>query len=289
MILFIFALTFLMLAVIYYDVVSFTIPNWLWQVVLLLFVLVIFFDPHWRATMSTAEYILMGGLALLSLLPFAAQWLSEERMELIFEVIAGFMLLVLCGGLYHAFQGPEYQLLAAWMPEGYVLFGAERGGEVFSSFVCLVILLLLGVVIFMLGWVGGGDVKILAALALWTGAESSLDLVFGMGVLGGLLIIPLLMLRDIVDLHSVTVLEWKGSRIAAIVMVPYYNAINYARLLWRFITFPLRQLVQRRLPQDKLPPILQDGQPMAYGIPIAIAFLVLLFTDSVPYLPLDRL
>lgn len=110
-----------------------------------------------------------------------------------------------------------------------------------------------------------------------------------MGVLGGLLIIPLLMLRDIVDLHSVTVLEWKGSRIAAIVMVPYYNAINYARLLWRFITFPLRQLVQRRLPQDKLPPILQDGQPMAYGIPIAIAFLVLLFTDSVPYLPLDRL
>lgn len=289
MTLFFFALTFLMLAVIYYDTVSFTIPNWLWQAVLLLYVLLVGADPHWRASMSPAEYLLLGGLGVLSLLPFTTQLLTEEQMERVFEIISGLMLLVLAIGLYHAFEAPGYQWLSAWMPADYALFGAEQDGVVFSSFLCLLLLLLVGMVIFILGWTGGGDVKMLAALALWTGAESSLELVFGMGILGGLLIIPLLLLRDVVDPESVTELEWKGSRLAAVVMVPYYNAINYGRLLWRFVTLPLRQVVHRHVPQDKLPPILQDGQPMAYGIPIAIAFLILLFTDNIPYLPLASL
>lgn len=49
-----------------------------------------------------------------------------------------------------------------------------------------------GFIIFTLKFMGGGDVKLLAALGLWTGVENLLDMLFITGLLGGLLAVALL-------------------------------------------------------------------------------------------------
>lgn len=55
-----------------------------------------------------------------------------------------------------------------------------------------------GVGIFALKWAGGGDVKLLAVLALWTGREATLELVVFTGILGGALALFLIIARPIV-------------------------------------------------------------------------------------------
>ncbi|USG61059.1 prepilin peptidase [Sneathiella marina] len=47
--------------------------------------------------------------------------------------------------------------------------------------------LVVGIVIFSFGWLGGGDVKLLAALALWAGPDHLILLLLITGVGGGLL------------------------------------------------------------------------------------------------------
>ncbi len=52
-----------------------------------------------------------------------------------------------------------------------------------------------GFVMFALGWMGGGDAKLLAATALWWTWSDALTYVFYVGVLGGLLALILLLGR----------------------------------------------------------------------------------------------
>jgi len=47
--------------------------------------------------------------------------------------------------------------------------------------------LVVGIVIFSFGWLGGGDVKLLAALALWAGPDHLILLLLVTGIGGGLL------------------------------------------------------------------------------------------------------
>lgn len=289
MILFFFALTFLMLAVIYFDMTRFTIPNWIWQAVVALFVLAVLVQPQWRAVLTPAEWALLGITGGLSLLPLAARRCTEETLERMFEWAAYPVLLVLGAGLYHAFGWTGSDMLAPFFPQDYALFGAPQEGMVFTSYVCLLIFLLIGMLTFVMGWLGGGDVKLLAALALWTSADCSMELLIWMGLLGGFLIFPLLMVRDLFDPKELSVLEWKGSRVAGFIMAPYFALVNLSRMIWRVITAPVRPVFQRHWPEDKLPAFLQGGQPLAYGIPISIVFLVLLFMGEVPYLPLELL
>jgi prepilin peptidase CpaA len=51
---------------------------------------------------------------------------------------------------------------------------------------------LAGAVLFARGWLGGGDVKLLAAATLWAGAPQALGLLLVTGVLGGVLALILL-------------------------------------------------------------------------------------------------
>ena len=50
-------------------------------------------------------------------------------------------------------------------------------------------MLVVGVFIFSLGWLGGGDVKLLAALALWAGPDYLVLLLLITGISGGVLAI----------------------------------------------------------------------------------------------------
>lgn len=52
---------------------------------------------------------------------------------------------------------------------------------------CAAVVVLLGAVLFSRGWIGGGDVKLLAAAALWAGAEALPPLLLLTGLIGGLL------------------------------------------------------------------------------------------------------
>jgi prepilin peptidase CpaA len=57
--------------------------------------------------------------------------------------------------------------------------------------------LVLGMGLFALKWIGGGDAKLLAAAAPWFGFSHAFDYVIGTALIGGLLVIALLMFRRI--------------------------------------------------------------------------------------------
>jgi prepilin peptidase CpaA len=58
------------------------------------------------------------------------------------------------------------------------------------------LLLIVGILLFSLGWVGGGDAKLLAAAALWLGFESLVPFLAYVAVFGGALAIAILAYRS---------------------------------------------------------------------------------------------
>jgi len=59
-----------------------------------------------------------------------------------------------------------------------------------------VIALALGMVMFALGWIGGGDAKLFAAAALWLGLSAAPTYLAVVGIAGGALAVGLLALRS---------------------------------------------------------------------------------------------
>ena len=57
------------------------------------------------------------------------------------------------------------------------------------------VVFVLGVVFFVAGWIGGGDVKLMTAVMLWIGPQAATSYVIVMAVLGAVLALTLLALR----------------------------------------------------------------------------------------------
>ena len=57
--------------------------------------------------------------------------------------------------------------------------------------------LVLGFVMFALGWIGGGDAKVMASTALWFGMEFTLQYIVIASVFGGLLTLALIIARTL--------------------------------------------------------------------------------------------
>ena len=86
------------------------------------------------------------------------------------------------------------------------------------------------IAMFALGWMGGGDAKLLAAAALWVGFEN-LPLFFGMvGLLGGLLAIIVLGYRYL-PLAALPIPDWAARLHKAGGGIPYGIAIAGGALL----------------------------------------------------------
>ena len=103
------------------------------------------------------------------------------------------------------------------------------------------IMLIIGLGFFTLGLMGGGDIKLLVVLSLWTGwAVQTLQFVFLTAIAGGLLVVIVLLLR-----------------------------------------FLLSPLLFKLRPTRALPRLLTPKQPVPYGIAIAAAFTWLLWTGGV--------
>ncbi len=54
-----------------------------------------------------------------------------------------------------------------------------------------------GYVVFAMRWIGGGDVKLIAALSLWSGWKGLLDFIFLFAILGGIFSLILLVARRV--------------------------------------------------------------------------------------------
>lgn len=279
------ALTVLMLLVIYYDATRYTIPNWLCQLVVVLYCAAMLLVPHLRAPLNMVELSMVAGLLALMIVPLTMKLgVKESVVSAVMWSISLLMIGALLLTVYALFDLPAAQMLRETMPQSTIM--GNEGVSVMGSFVAMLIVFVFGIFVFAMRWIGGGDVKLLAALAFWCSTHSSIELIFGMGLLGGLLIIPLIMLRDVVHPKDEEILEWKKEGGLSLVMRPFYALVRYVLLIWRYLTMPLRNWSRSHINPEKLPQILRAGEPMAYGVPIAIVFMVLLWRGYVPYLPM---
>ena len=98
-----------------------------------------------------------------------------------------------------------------------------------------------GFLLFAVGAMGGGDIKLLTATVLWIGKMNAIMFFLWVSILGGILAIALWLLRY---------------------MIPY-------------------ALSKLKNPPP-IPRVFTIGEPVPYGVAIAIVFLVLLWTGKIP-------
>jgi prepilin peptidase CpaA len=90
-------------------------------------------------------------------------------------------------------------LLSLAIAVAFVVFGLVVGiapGAFAFHLLAGLIALVAGFALFAFGYIGGGDAKLFAATALWFGMHDLLGYVLASSVLGGLLTVALLMLRQ---------------------------------------------------------------------------------------------
>jgi prepilin peptidase CpaA len=104
--------------------------------------------------------------------------------------------------------------------------------------------LAVGFLCFRLGWMGGGDAKLLAVLSLWAGSQGTVSFLLLTGLAGGGLAIALLGLRQT---------AW----------------------LWE-------PRMQQVLGFQQLPRLLQQGAPLPYGLAIVAGFVKTMHAGMVP-------
>ncbi len=91
--------------------------------------------------------------------------------------------------------------------------------------------LVLGIIMFALGWIGGGDAKLFAAAALWLGLPAAPTYLAVVGVAGGALAVGLLALRSAyVQPFMPTAPAWFARLVKPGENVPYGVAIAIGAL-----------------------------------------------------------
>jgi prepilin peptidase CpaA len=118
--------------------------------------------------------------------------------------------------------------LAALFPVAVVLTGGQP--DWFAHVATAVIAFAAGCFLFSRGWLGGGDVKLLAAVTLWYGTNRLPDLLFAIALCGAVLSLVVLALR------ASGAAEWLPQwgalrRIATGRQVPYGIAIAAGALI----------------------------------------------------------
>jgi len=92
------------------------------------------------------------------------------------------------------------------------------------------LMLTIGIGMFALGWLGGGDAKLLAATALWIGFDHLIPYLLLAGIAGGVLAIAILMYRSIMPPLWLARQEWAMRLHAARGGIPYGIALAAAGL-----------------------------------------------------------
>jgi prepilin peptidase CpaA len=92
-------------------------------------------------------------------------------------------------------------------------------------------MLLVGVALFSGGLVGGGDAKLLAAGALWVGAEHLTIYLAGVALVGGVLSLTVLAYRHLLPIENLPLPGWAKNLHAKESGIPYGVAIAGGALL----------------------------------------------------------
>lgn len=161
--------------------------------------------------------------------------------NLTFALLGMLPILMIVAGLYDltTMKIPNWiplALMAAFFP-AVLMVGLPSGGIAIHLGIG-VAALLVGMALFALNWVGGGDAKLLAVGCLWMGLSGSLMFVLYSAVIGGLFCLALITARKIapsypgVPAWATRLLEPKGD-------VPYGVALAGGALL----VFPNSPLV----------------------------------------------
>lgn len=120
-------------------------------------------------------------------------------MMIISLVLLGLMLLV-CWYDSTRYVIPNWlNLLLVVLYPAYVIF-APIDVDWQSGLLAFALTFVVGYGLFTLRWMGGGDVKLFAACALWTGMGKLLPFVIAVGLVGGLLALALIIFRRIIGL-----------------------------------------------------------------------------------------
>jgi prepilin peptidase CpaA len=109
-------------------------------------------------------------------------------------------------------------------------------GSILAHVAVAAIALLFFSAFFVAGWMAGGDVKLIAAIALWMGPENAAQLVLLTALLGSLLALALLQMKKYGDRVTSSALgnNWLFQRARALAeqgQCPYGVAIGAAALL----------------------------------------------------------
>jgi len=102
----------------------------------------------------------------------------------------------------------------------------------------LVLMFGLGALLFSIGWMGGGDVKVLTGTAAWVGLQGLLMQLAGVAIAGGMLALVLLLARA--GSRMATIPEDRMPRIFhAGAPLPYAVAIAGGTIWWAWKNWPL--------------------------------------------------
>jgi prepilin peptidase CpaA len=99
-----------------------------------------------------------------------------------------------------------------------------------SHLACGGLMLAAGIGMFAMGWLGGGDAKLLAAGALWLGFGSLIDFIVLTGLFGSLLVLLILAYRRY-PAGALPVPQWAHRLHSTTVGVPYGLAIAASALI----------------------------------------------------------
>jgi prepilin peptidase CpaA len=129
-------------------------------------------------------------------------------------------------------------LLAAFVP-----FAALHAplGVIGGHFLVMAIVFTLSVIFFVAGWMGGGDVKLMSAIALWMGPGHVASFVFLMALLGGILALSIMAVEKFAPFLGPRLLRLaplgRLAELAQSRQCPYGVAIGVAGLITSFNLF----------------------------------------------------
>ncbi len=108
-----------------------------------------------------------------------------------------------------------------------IVFGRSSG---WAHAVAPVVMFIAGLALFHGGWMGGGDVKLLTAVSVWTGFAGLGVFLVWTAIAGGVLVIQLLLLRALPLPEDAPRVLQRGAP------VPYAVAIGAGAIMWLFLS-----------------------------------------------------
>ncbi len=112
----------------------------------------------------------------------------------------------------------------------------HAGGDRIPAHVAVTVLVfLISMIFFVADWMGGGDIKLLAAIILWLGPSAAPEFLMVMSLLGAALAITLMIVRSFpsaADPWGQTIVARRVIELARLGQCPYGVAIGAAALMF---------------------------------------------------------